>query len=511
MQPFCTALCFISRMNRKRFLKFHNSERGNIVKKYMSILLAAIMLTSMAGCAQTSVLTSNATGDDSAVSSTAGDSDKETSASTTATEAPYVGSDIVSNGVGGTTHKEVKSDEEYSPADGGSAGFLEGIFDGFIDEAEDAAADDYFAYADVMEAPTITAGGCVEPDIWTEPDPYIDPDYVYVEPQAGLLTGGEWNDNENWHDWISLYQSHEDWNEYREFWRISFDHRISVKVTTDNGTPVEGATVLTDEFAAVTDNNGIAYLFYDTEDTPEHVTVTYKDIEQQLDGISGDTELECSLGDLALSNEKYLDLMLMVDTTGSMSDELMYLQEELRDMVERVAEENANLPIRISVNFYRDVGDDYIVRSYPFTSDINNAVSSMMEQTAMGGGDTPEAVHTALDAAINEHEWDENAVKLMFLVLDAPPHEDAQIVDETNKLTAMAAEQGIRIIPVASSGIDKATEYLLRTMAFTTGGTYTFLTDDSGIGGSHIEPTIGDYQVEKLNDMMVRIINEYLK
>lgn len=480
------------------------------MKKYMSILLAAVMLTSAAGCVQNVPLTSAETGDETSVPASAGASDKGSSVSTTATEAPYAGEDIVSNGVGGTTHREVKSEEEYSPVDGGT-GFLEGIFDGFMAEAEDAVADDYFAYADVMEAPTAAAGSAIAPDIWIEPAPDIDPDYVYVEPQAGLLTGGEWNDNENWHDWVSLYQSHEDWNEYRDLWRIGFDHRISVKVTTDDGTPVEGASVLTDEFAAVTDNNGMAYLFYDKEDVPEYVTVNYKDIETKLDGISGDTELECSLGNLALSNEKYLDLMLMVDTTGSMSDELMYLQEELRDMVERISDDNANLPIRVSVNFYRDEGDEYIVRSYPFTFEIDNAVDSIMDQQAMGGGDTPEAVHTALHAAINEHDWDEHAVKLMFLVLDAPPHEDAQIVDETNKLTAMAAAQGIRIIPVASSGIDKATEYLLRTMAFTTGGTYTFLTDDSGIGGSHIEPTIGDYQVEKLNDMMVRIVNEYLE
>ena len=351
------------------------------------------------------------------------------------------------------------------------------------------------------------------PDIWIEPDPDIDPDYVYVEPQAGLLTGGEWNDNENWHDWISLYQSHEDWNEYRDLWRINFDHRIAVKVTTDDGTPVKGAKVACDgATSAVTDNNGMAYLFCTAINGPtEEITVTYKDIVKELDGVTGDAEVECALGDLALSNEKYLDLMLMVDTTGSMSDELTYLQEELRDVVERVSHDNENLPIRVSVNFYRDEGDEYIVRSYPFTFELDNAVNSIMEQYASGGGDTPEAVHTALDVAINEHDWDENAVKLMFLVLDAPPHEDAQIIDETNKLTAMAAEQGIRIIPVASSGIDKATEYLLRTMAFTTGGTYTFLTDDSGIGGSHIEPTIGDYQVEKLNDMMVRIINEYLE
>ena len=42
-----------------------------------------------------------------------------------------------------------------------------------------------------------------------------------------------------------------------------------------------------------------------------------------------------------------------------------------------------------------------------------------------------------------------------------------------------------------------------------TGGTYTFLTNHSGIGNSHLEPTIGEYEVEKLNDLLVRVISEY--
>ena len=73
-----------------------------------------------------------------------------------------------------------------------------------------------------------------------------------------------------------------------------------------------------------------------------------------------------------------------------------------------------------------------------------------------------------------------------------------------------AAQKGIRIVPVAASGVDKSCEFLLRSMAFMTGGTYAFLTDDSGIGYGHTEPTVGSYEVEKLNDMMVRICNKYL-
>lgn len=462
----------------------------NIMKKYLSLVMAVAVLASLAGCSNNASINEYET---------------DTGSSASTAEKPYIGADIVGDD-SSTSRREMEEGEYTLAADAkGDSGFFGGLFDGI--GAADEAADDFEYFADSAMAVEPTAGAvadCIKPGI------IVDPYYEPIPPQAGLLTGGEWNDNDHWYEWVSLYQTHEDWNYYREMWRIEFEHRISVKVTTDDGTPVEGAAVLTDEFAAVTDNEGMAYLFYEAEDAPENVTVTYKDIEKQLDGISGDTELECTLGDLALSNEKFLDLMLMVDTTGSMSDELMYLQTELRDVVERVAEENANLPIRVSVNFYRDIGDEYIVREFPFTKDLNNAVDTIMAQNANGGGDFPEAVHTAMSSAIKDHEWDDSAVKLMFFVLDAPPHEDAQIIDEVNALTELAAENGIRIIPVASSGIDKSTEYLLRTMAFTTGGTYTFLTDDSGIGGSHIEPTIGDYQVEKLNDMMVRIINGYL-
>ncbi|MFB6351217.1 MAG: hypothetical protein ABEN55_03150, partial [Bradymonadaceae bacterium] len=61
------------------------------------------------------------------------------------------------------------------------------------------------------------------------------------------------------------------------------------------------------------------------------------------------------------------------------------------------------------------------------------------------------------------------------------------------------------------SGIDKSAEFLLRSMAIATGGTYVFLTDDSGIGGNHIEPTIGEYEVHKLTDLLTAVAVRYLQ
>ncbi len=68
---------------------------------------------------------------------------------------------------------------------------------------------------------------------------------------------------------------------------------------------------------------------------------------------------------------------------------------------------------------------------------------------------------------------------------------------------------GVRIIPVASSGVNKDTEYLLRTLAVTTGGSYVFLTDDSGIGNEHIKPDTGAYDVKLLNELLVEVILRY--
>jgi hypothetical protein len=49
----------------------------------------------------------------------------------------------------------------------------------------------------------------------------------------------------------------------------------------------------------------------------------------------------------------------------------------------------------------------------------------------------------------------------------------------------------------------------MRFFSITTNGTYVFITNHSGVGNSHLEPSVGEYQVEFLNDLMVRLINKY--
>jgi len=336
-------------------------------------------------------------------------------------------------------------------------------------------------------------------DIWDVPD-------RNEQIVAGTLTAGEWNDNLDF-DFFKTILNNNDWYAIQESWGIYPTNRMAVSVTIDTGVARGIKVYLKDSngdviWTAVTDHHGKAYLFYNLKkdgQTPSAIEVEGQKFEAR-DG------LVVNLSSSNISN--IVDLMFVIDTTGSMYDEIEYLKTELLNVINRVKDENKNAVIRLSVNFYRDEGDVYVLRSNDFTTDVEAMLQKLQQETANGGGDYPEAVHKALDDAINNHSWSENSVKLCFFVLDAPPHIEQK--DTLLPSIEKASEMGIRIIPVASSGVDTQTEFLLRTFSALTGGTYTFLTNHSGVGGDHLEPTIGEYEVYKLNDLLVKIISDYV-
>lgn len=344
------------------------------------------------------------------------------------------------------------------------------------------------------------------------------------QPEAGLLTAGEWDDLANWPFWISLLEKQE-WSGMSTLWGLDTRQRISVQVKDAAGKPLadmplklQVAGSQTPLFQARTDTRGRAELFAGLEKP-----LTTQDLQVVLEAGTESLEQDVKLGSSDQSPLQFTvkqslapavsaDLMLVMDTTGSMGDELEYLKKELQNVASRISAQNRqDLTLRLSANFYRDLSDEYIVRPFPFTTDASLITKQLSEQSAGGGGDFPEAVDVALADAIDEHQWSPTArARLLFLVLDAPPHQQQTELERLRLSLSRAAAKGVRIIPVASSGIDKETEFLLRMMAISTGGRYVFLTDDSGIGGGHIEPTVGKYSVEKLNDLMVRIANEYI-
>ena len=362
------------------------------------------------------------------------------------------------------------------------------------------------------------------------------------DPQhgAGIVTAGEWCDLDNWGFWGNLmtYEGEDttdqDGNEihidgYSEvsgYWKFWTDRRVAVKVVDASQKPQPGVRVTlysgqNEVWNAVTDVAGRADCWIGLHDKDFQASA----LSVSLDGKKMDAAPEMtSWSDESAKVNEYVfapekapansaDILFIVDATGSMMDEIDFLKDDLLDILNRGSKLQGSFTIRTGALFYRDKGDDYLTRESAFTKDFNKTVNFIKKQQADGGGDYPEAVHTALEVSLQKFDWDDSArARLAFILLDAPPHHDHQgVLESLQKSIDKYAEMGIKLIPVASSGVDKPTEFLLRMMAIATESTYVFLTDDSGVGNSHIKPTVGEYEVEQLNDLMVRLIQKYLQ
>ncbi len=387
--------------------------------------------------------------------------------------------------------------EEAAPAEGAVAEDAAMADDAVIDAVPEMAADEE------MNAPADIA-----------PQENLDSEFPIEEitPSVGMLTAGEWKDHENWGFFSNLVNTG-----IITFPSFGIDptQRISVTVTDSTGTPLPNATVTLNQdseiiWTSVTDKNGQAYLFEMNGKTGSTVTASLGEISQSMEIQSASTDeqgniqtddRQCAISlDTAPVTYPKTQMMFIVDTTGSMGDEMLYLQSDFSAIAEETGTENTSY----SVNFYKDSGDDYVTKCSGFTSDVQEIKEKLNQESAYGGGDEPEAVYNVLKETIFSPEWQEDSVKIAFLIYDAPPHAECDF----ESIISEASAKGIHLIPIVSSNGSRETELFGRALAICTNSSYVFLTDDSGIGNSHLEPIIGDYEVEPLHDIIVRIIQE---
>ena len=338
-----------------------------------------------------------------------------------------------------------------------------------------------------------------------------------IQPQGGLVTAGEWNDLDNW-DFYQKTLMKEPFKGFPDDWQMYTNHRIAVALTAKNK-PAANATVTlfrndTPIWTAKTDNLGRAELWVGAFQKEKELNPTLLRLKVNEQWVSTAAISETQVNRIALdetlpSPTNLVQIAFMVDATGSMGDELEFLKMDLKKVINEVQKTNTQLKISTGTVFYRDEGDEYVVKHSPFTEDINQTTEFISQQRADGGGDFPEAVDKAL-VQLNQLQWQPEArTRIAFLVLDAPPHNKPAVISSIQYSVKTAAASGIKLIPVVASGIDKTTEFLMRFIAMYTNGTYVFITDHSGIGNKHLEPSVGEYQVEKLSDLMVRLIKKY--
>lgn len=329
-------------------------------------------------------------------------------------------------------------------------------------------------------------------------------------PQSGILTAGDYDDILN-PDLYAKYASRLAQQMGGDLPFIDTRTRVAVKIVDEAGRAVPQAQIVVTRkggtLRLVSGADGVAS-FYPRHDRVSGLTR----ISATSDAGSASRNITVSGQDmqavtLTVAGQAHavraLDLVLVLDTTGSMGDEMAYLQAELYKIVERLKRDAGNVDLRIGLIVYRDAGDDYIVRSYPLSGDIRSVRETLDLQDADGGGDTPEAVDRAMMAA-TQMQWRGDAAKAVLLVADAPPHSEA--VGATLEATERLRSEGVQIVPVAASGVEDSAQYVMRTMAVLTQGRYIFLTDDSGVGNAHAEPDVSCYVVTRLDQLIARVL-----
>jgi hypothetical protein len=266
-----------------------------------------------------------------------------------------------------------------------------------------------------------------------------------------------------------------------------------------------------------------SYLFFPTE---YKRNISKYRLEVEYDGIiedliidrQGKREIDVTLANIQKAAMKNipLDLLFILDTTGSMREEIRRLRNSIEIINLNISEISPKPEIRYGMVLYKDTKDAYITKVIPLTDTLLAFQKQLFEVTADGGGDSPEDLQAALDDAMNKIKWRENGVRLAFIITDAPPHLDYKQPYTYVSAAKDAKRKGIKLFTIGTGGLPIDGEYVLRQISQYTYANYVFLTygekgeSDGGAPGSVSHHTSENFQTDKLEAIIIRKVKEEL-
>jgi len=358
------------------------------------------------------------------------------------------------------------------------------------------------------------------------PSAYTPPDQQFAPLQAGEI-----DDNDEFGEYLQYRLDFQKFLGYPVSDRDISERHI-IQVTTQNGSPVLGAEVLVYDgqrlvTALRTTAAGRAYFFpraYGANGSTFSVDVSKGQTSTNftISRDQNDMTWPVTLNVQPASPPVQLDVVFLIDATGSMSDEITQLKDNILSISAQIEALPGDPDVRFGLVHYRDRGDSYVVRSSDFTGNVQRFQRDLQQVSAGGGGDDPESMNEALHVAVNQMSWRvDNTVSLVFLVADAPPHLDYSQDYDYAATMMNAAELGIKIFPIGSrldgnGQYQQQAEYIFRQIAQFTGGNFIFLTyedtpQSSGDPGTEYNVSEDSYSVEDLDSLVVRLIRDELE
>ncbi|MCB1024236.1 MAG: VWA domain-containing protein [Acidobacteria bacterium] len=183
------------------------------------------------------------------------------------------------------------------------------------------------------------------------------------------------------------------------------------------------------------------------------------------------------------SKKKTLEMVFVLDTTGSMGGLIEGAKQKIWSIVNGVMSGKEKANVKIGLVAYRDNGDLYVTKVLPLTDDLDKVYTTLMAYEAGGGGDTPENVRRALADGVHKVEWSKkgkNISQIIFLVGDAPPHNDYPQEPDVLETTAKAVSQNM-IVNTIQCGNLNGTKEIWQEIARRGEGKYFAIAQDGGV------------------------------
>ena len=209
-----------------------------------------------------------------------------------------------------------------------------------------------------------------------------------------------------------------------------------------------------------------------------------------------------------------VDVLFVLDTTGSMGEEIERLRSTIEIISANITAIKPKPELRFGMVLYRDKDDEYVTKVVPFTSDLERFQKALDEANADGGGDEPEDLQSALRDAITSMKWNADGIRLGFIVTDASPHLDYGQEYTYAKAAREAKARAIKLFSIGAGGLPLEGEYPLRQIAQYTQGKYIFLTygekgeSEGGKEGSVSHHTGSNFSTDKLEAIVIKFVRD---
>ena len=344
------------------------------------------------------------------------------------------------------------------------------------------------------------------------PNPYAN--LRELKPNVPVLQGGTQDDNADFPRYLDFLRQ----TYAPEAAKLDLSERVLIEVADIAGYPLSNADVRISHdgktvYKARTFSNGLALFHprvagvdpqaqeFRVEVVPPAGCKGERGTPSVFRGRSGSWQIQVPYA--RPQDPPKLDILLCLDCTGSMADEIERLQKTLQMMVAKFNALPGKPQTRWGLVQYRDRGDRYVTQLHDFTGDVDKFQKRLDACDAAGGGDEPESVNEALRRAVDEADWDRgDTIRLVFLIGDAPPHMDYQDDVRYPESMQKAQRRAIKIYPLAASGLNKTGEVIFRQLAQYTLARFLFIS----YGGSTPHEVSRPSQSNNLDDLIVHIV-----